>query len=109
MAAYDFNSLVVHAGHEVVVSTYVEGDVVANVAVECLDCGEVILDFDNPDRVDQSENGDIRRFLEIASLALGSDEFRSDIGMTLNLSDREIERLRRKVSRSLEALDVAQG
>ena len=43
-----------HIGHNIEVATYGNGwgDIV-NVAVECMDCHEVIVDADNPDEPNQ--------------------------------------------------------
>jgi hypothetical protein len=57
MAAHNFTDLIQHEGHNVVVVTYGDhriSEIPLNVAVECEDCGEVILDFDRED-VDFSE------------------------------------------------------
>ena len=47
MSAQNFNDLIEHYGHEVVVARYTDekGDAQA-VAVECNDCHEVLLDYD---------------------------------------------------------------
>ena len=45
MGAYNFDSLMWHRGHKLVVATY--GTPVVNVAIECLTCNEVLLDYDN--------------------------------------------------------------
>lgn len=51
MAAHSFDDLVQHVGHKLECVTY--GNFTEeNVAVECLDCGCVIVDFDKED-----ENG----------------------------------------------------
>lgn len=44
MAVWDYKSLARHFGHKVQVVIY--GDNI-NVAIECLDCNEVLTDFDN--------------------------------------------------------------
>ncbi len=52
MAVSTFHELLAHAAHEVEVVTY--GDQaggVANVAIECERCGEVLLDFEAPESV----------------------------------------------------------
>lgn len=49
MSAYDFESLNYHTGHDVVVVRYGDNEMTLNVAVECNDCREVILDYDAPD------------------------------------------------------------
>ena len=41
-----------HIGHRIVVSAYGEIDDPVNVAIECEDCAEVILDFNHPDMED---------------------------------------------------------
>ena len=50
MGAYDFESLQRHIGHKIVVVEYKKwgNGRTANVAIECEDCSEVLLDFDNP-------------------------------------------------------------
>lgn len=45
MSAQSFADLVEHVGHEVEVVTY-GADTPLNVAIECVDCYEVLLDFD---------------------------------------------------------------
>jgi len=37
-----------HMGHRIVVVGYGDENDPANVAIECESCGEVLLDFDNP-------------------------------------------------------------
>lgn len=44
MSASSYEDLRVHAGHRIEVVVYGDED---NVAVECIDCHEVILSFDN--------------------------------------------------------------
>jgi hypothetical protein len=47
MSAYNFDSLLEHQGHEIVINTYEnEQQEVINVAIECLDCNTVLLDYD---------------------------------------------------------------
>lgn len=45
-----FNELKQHAGHVIVCVTYGKSQkgTVCNVALECEDCGAVLLDIDNP-------------------------------------------------------------
>ena len=45
MSASNFQQLKVHVGHKIVCVIYGDRD---NVAVECNDCHEVLLDYDNP-------------------------------------------------------------
>jgi hypothetical protein len=53
MSAFDFDSLLAYVGHKVSVVCYrKDGDPanpVCNVAIECEDCSEVLLDYDNPE------------------------------------------------------------
>lgn len=46
-----FNDLKRHIGHDIVCVSYGYGDSVANVAIECESCSEVLLDFDKPEHV----------------------------------------------------------
>lgn len=48
MGAWDFETLKEHIGHKIVCAGYWdkdEGEII-NVAVECLDCCEVLMDYD---------------------------------------------------------------
>lgn len=49
MATQDYNSLRAHIGHKVVVVCYhaPEDSDPENVAIECEDCGVVLVDYDN--------------------------------------------------------------
>lgn len=61
MSVSNYDELLVHSGHQVECVTYGKGDVVVgfdgsthhqetwNVAIECVDCSEVLLDFDHPE------------------------------------------------------------
>ena len=51
MAVHSFTDLIQHVGHNVVVVTYGGAGNVSplNVAVECEDCCEVLVDFDRDD------------------------------------------------------------
>jgi len=51
MAVHDFDDLMNHVGHELECSTYGDGAYTANVAIECINCMEVLLDFDNSEEV----------------------------------------------------------
>lgn len=46
MGAHSYRDLITHVGHKIVVVTYGDPDDPDNVAVECEDCCEVLLDFD---------------------------------------------------------------
>jgi hypothetical protein len=44
--AFMYRKLRAHVGHSIVCTLYGEGE---NVAIECEDCYEVLIDFDHPD------------------------------------------------------------
>jgi hypothetical protein len=47
MAVQTFDELYTHAGHDIQISQYYNiNAVVVNVAIECMECYEVLLDFD---------------------------------------------------------------
>jgi hypothetical protein len=46
MAVQNFYELGKHYAHEVVVARYMYDDIPLNYAIECMDCNEVLLDFD---------------------------------------------------------------
>lgn len=46
MGAHSYEDLIRHVGHKIVCVKYADGQ---NVAVECEDCYEVIIDFDIPE------------------------------------------------------------
>jgi hypothetical protein len=47
MSATDFNDLIRHEEHEITIATYYDINLnTINVAIECMDCHEVLLDFD---------------------------------------------------------------
>ena len=56
MSAFDFKSLLEHRGHKIEVATYEKDGVIYNVSCECLDCNEVILDYDNPELEEDNED-----------------------------------------------------
>jgi hypothetical protein len=50
MAVSTFNELKDHIGHHVEVNTYVDKEhdnAIVNIAIECMDCNCVLMDFDN--------------------------------------------------------------
>lgn len=56
MSVDSYEELKAHFGHHIVCVCYGSVDDPANVALECEDCGEVLLDFDRPpDREQQAE------------------------------------------------------
>ena len=46
MSVFAFEELKIHIGHKIVCVSYGEEDDPENVAIECEDCNEVLLDFD---------------------------------------------------------------
>ncbi len=50
MSAFNYEQLLRHVGHNVVCIAYGKKDDPVNVAVECEDCMEVLLDYDRPKR-----------------------------------------------------------
>lgn len=50
MSAQSFDDLIRHSGHEVEVAEYFDhSKQTVNVAIECVECYEVLLDFDKED------------------------------------------------------------
>jgi len=45
MSAYTFDEMRVHIGHKIECVRYGQGDECLNVAVECVDCNEVLFDL----------------------------------------------------------------
>lgn len=45
MSVHSFEDLCAHLGHEIEIATYGQAEP-ENVAIECMTCGEVLLDFD---------------------------------------------------------------
>jgi hypothetical protein len=54
MGAHSFDDLIEHVGHDLRCVTY--GSPVMNVAVECMDCHEVLVDFDKYPEDDPRED-----------------------------------------------------
>lgn len=53
---YKYEELRQHIGHDVACVGYgMEGDDPLNVAIECEDCGVVLVDFDRPDASDEAD------------------------------------------------------
>ena len=48
MSSSNFEELSWHVGHDVEVVKYEKAGHIFNIAIECNDCGTVLLDFDNP-------------------------------------------------------------
>ena len=52
MSVQNFTDLSKHYGHEVVVAVYTDSKgKVQNVAIECTECNDVLLDFDSTDEI----------------------------------------------------------
>lgn len=47
-----YRDLKLHVGHKIFVATYGGGD---NIAIECMTCGEVLLDFNKPEEQNPEE------------------------------------------------------
>ena len=56
MSVSNIKELAAHIGHDIECVAYTNGTVVCNVALECRDCNEVLLDFDND--IDEEDWGD---------------------------------------------------
>jgi hypothetical protein len=46
MSVNSFETLVIHAGHSCIVQAYADNDQIVNVSIECLDCNEVLVSYD---------------------------------------------------------------
>ena len=55
MSVTNFDELIAHKQHEIGISVYSDYYMQHNVAIECYDCSEVLLDFD---RVEDNEDED---------------------------------------------------
>ena len=64
MSATNFEELSWHVGHDVEVVTYQRGGHIYNIAIECNDCGTVLLDFDNPKNAFQHLQPELKLQLE---------------------------------------------
>ena len=64
MSATNFEELSWHVGHDVEVVTYQRGGHVYNIAIECNDCGTVLVDFDNPKNAYQQLQPELKLQLE---------------------------------------------
>ena len=49
MSAFNYNELKRHIGHKIACVYYGNRNSPANVAIECEDCEEILLDFDKPE------------------------------------------------------------
>ena len=48
MSVNRYSDLKTHVGHRIEIVTYGDPEFPVNVACECIDCGEVLFDYDNP-------------------------------------------------------------
>jgi len=68
MGVWDFDSLAQHRGHEIECVFYGDEDNAVNVAVECITCGSVLLDYDRvPDPQKEKEEYLFTEFPKIAA------------------------------------------
>ena len=56
MKINEFEELTWHIGHEVEIVSYGRNGTIYNVSVECIDCGMVLMSFDNPKTVQSEES-----------------------------------------------------
>lgn len=56
-----FVQLLQHKGHQIEIATYEKDGHVFNVAVECEDCCQVLIDFNNPVTKGEIENEEKRK------------------------------------------------
>jgi hypothetical protein len=57
MAAHSYDELLSHIGHDIECVAYgSKQHGAANIAVECITCGEVLFDFDKPDEESSNES-----------------------------------------------------
>lgn len=55
MSVSNYIELLAHVGHEIECVTYGDAD---NIAIECITCGEVLLDYNRPSSLDPAATGD---------------------------------------------------
>jgi NAD-dependent SIR2 family protein deacetylase len=71
MSAQNYDELAEHYGHKIVIAIYGEG---VNVAIECENCSEVLLDYDKENEAEY-EIGDVEADADtLASAGWGTDE-----------------------------------
>ena len=97
MAVYDFQSLSQHVGHKIVCVTYGKpSEPPVNVAIECEDCNEVLLDYDN-ENFTENGNGNtepVSRYKVITYCDFGESGRRTVIGhhLTTQTAERALPR-----------------
>lgn len=52
MSVFDFESLKKHSGHRLECNEYGTNDLTVNVTIECIDCNEILIDYDKYDDLD---------------------------------------------------------
>ena len=101
MGVSNYEELKRHIEHKVEVAWYGDGrENPDNVAIECMDCGEVLLDFDrDTEPLKTLTHEDLISLLEISLRFLLDDDRREDsIKDVLDISDDEVERLKKVVT-----------
>jgi hypothetical protein len=72
MSAQNYDELAEHYGHKIEIAIYGEG---MNVAIECENCSEVLLDFDNDEADTEDGMSDVEADADtLASAGHGTDE-----------------------------------
>ena len=84
MSVFDFKRLLAHVGHNIECVTYGNGDTVYNVALECTDCNEVLLDIDNDKNGECSDD-----FYEVENIEWDLDEFTEKQKRSIYLPNKE--------------------
>ena len=84
MSVFDFKRLLAHVGHNIECVTYENGDTVYNVALECTDCNEVLLDIDNDKNGECSDD-----FYEVENIEWDLDEFTEKQKRSIYLPNKE--------------------
>ena len=64
MSSRNFEELSWHVGHDVDVITYERKGYIYNIAIECNDCGTVLMSFDNPKNAYQHLDKQLKLQLE---------------------------------------------
>ena len=81
MSVSNFKELLAHVGHNIECVTNGNDDDIVNVSLECVDCDEVLLDFDN--------NKIIKDFYEVENIEWDLSEFTEKQKRAIYLPDKE--------------------
>ena len=102
MGVSNYEELKRHIEHKVEVAWYGDGrENPDNVAIECMDCGEVLLDFDrDTEPIKTIPTKDFDTILEIARVCLTLWD--GGIGDEMDISDDELHRLKKVLEDYLE-------